>query len=270
MGECICNDFSKELLSSQLFSHSRNIHLSALPCPTPSRNEGCLFTQQLSQSHSCRVRKRFFSPENIFRHGKVMNAPRESQTWAISQVGLMICPQHVEFFYIIMKKISEKSREKSDDVAWKKVATWLLILGTKAGRPKNGMETGESCSGNDVSIWWLMERYDVFGIADLMVRHLRRSRVDTFCPSSFVCFGPSSSRNIVQLSSSSKCNFRTLAEGANDLGHFDTHVSKVRWGILRNVLCIYYSRHTSNFVNVSTDIYAWLERFISLEDQAIE
>ena len=173
-----------------------------------------------------------------------MNAPRESQTWAISQVGLMICPQHVEFFYIIMKKISEKSREKSDDVAWKKEATWLLILGTKAGRPKNGMETGESCSGNDVSIWWLMERYDVFGIADLMVRHLRRSRVDTFCPSSFVCFGPSSSRNIVQLSSSSKCNFRTLAEGANDLGHFAANVSKVRWGILRNVLCIYCSRHT--------------------------
>ena len=26
----------------------------------------------------------------------------------------------------------------------------------------------------------------------------------------------------------------------------------------------------SNFVNVSADIYAWLERFISLEDQAIE
>lgn len=39
-------------------------------------------------------------------------------------------------------------------------------------------------AGNDVGIWWLMEdqRYDVFGIADLMAEHLRRSRVDTFCP----------------------------------------------------------------------------------------
>ena len=44
----------------------------------------------------------------------------------------------------------------------------------------------ESCKvpwvlGNDVGIWRL--RYDVFGIADLMVEHLRRSRVDSFCPS---------------------------------------------------------------------------------------
>ena len=167
-----------------------------------------------------------------------------------------------------MKKSEKKRSSRGSKVmTWpERIATWPLILrGQK--RTKNGLKDGESCSGNDVSIWWLMERYDVFGIADLMVRHLRRSRVDTFCPSSFVCFGPSSSRNIVQLSSSSKCNFRTLAEGANDLGHFDTHVSKVRWGILRNVLCIYCSRHTSN---VSSDIYAWLERFISLEDQAIE
>ena len=229
--------FSKELLSSQLFSHyCRNINLSA-PALHPSKWRLSIYSATLSPPHSCSAKTIFFAGKYLPPRKSDECPQGASQTWAISQVGLMICPQHVEFFfpYIIMKKIFEEGREEE-----KKAMTWppdwLLILGTQERRSwrgtKNSMETGESCSGNDVSIWWLMERYDVFGIADLMVRHLRRSRVDTVFVhhpsrlwSSFF-----SSRNIVQLSSSSKCNFRTL-EGANDLGHFDTtDVSKVSKG----------------------------------------
>lgn len=209
-----------------------------MPLPSIPRNEGCLFTQQLSVLLTVVVRKRFFSPENIFRHGKVMNAPRERAKrepylkWVWWFALSMLSSSFPTLLWKRYLRKAGKRRKKA--MTWP--PDWLLILGTQERRSwrgtKNSMETGESCSGNDVSIWWLMERYDVFGIADLMVRHLRRSRVDTVFVhhpsrlwSSFF-----SSRNIVQLSSSSKCNFRTL-EGANDLGHFDTtDVSKVSKG----------------------------------------
>ena len=125
--------FSKELLSSQLFSHyCRNINLSA-PALHPSKWRLSIYSAALSPPHSCSAKTIFFAGKYLPPRKSDECPQGASQTWAISQVGLMICPQHVEFFfpYIIMKKIFEEGREEEEE---KKAMTWppdwLLILGT--------------------------------------------------------------------------------------------------------------------------------------------
>lgn len=112
---------------------------------SPFQNEGCLFTQQRSSI----VRKRFFRRKRyIFRHGKVMNAPGELNVkwvwwFALSMLGS---------FSLYYGKNRGKN-QGSKVMTWpERIATWPLILrGQK--RTKNGLKDGESCSGNDLSIW---------------------------------------------------------------------------------------------------------------------
>ena len=125
--------FSKELLSSQLFSHyCRNINLSA-PALHPSKWRLSIYSAALSPPHSCSAKTIFFAGKYLPPRKSDECPQGASQTWAISQVGLMICPQHVEFFfpYIIMKKIFEEGREKKKKKRWRGHLTDCWFWGHK-------------------------------------------------------------------------------------------------------------------------------------------